>query len=93
MDRVQSRFHHRQTQRTVEYDALAEYIRVYFRYGHTLGRFDYLAPRPVHAVLSTAAHCLGLTPNRRSLFFAASPTYTLDYRDGDPLIRYHTEFA
>ena len=93
MDRVQPRSHSRQTQRTVEYDVLAANIRVHFRYGHTLGRFDYLALRLVHAVLSITAHSSGLTSNRRLLFFAASPTYTLDYRNGDPLIRYHTEFA
>jgi hypothetical protein len=87
------RFGPRRIPRTAEYDILAAYSRVHFCYGHTLGRFDYLALRPVHAALSTVVHSSELTPNRRSLFPAAIPTYTLDYRNGDSLIRYRTEFA
>ena len=93
MGREQFRSHPRRTQRTAEYDVLATYIQDRFRYDHTLGRFDYPDLRPIYAALSTTVHSSGLIPNHRSLFPAATPTYTLDYRNGDPLIRYRIEFA
>ena len=91
MGHEQLRSHHHQTQRTAEYDVLAACIRAPLWYGHSLGRFDYLGLGPVPAALSTSVHSSALISSRRSLFFAASPTYTVDYRNGDPLIRYLTE--
>jgi hypothetical protein len=66
---------------------------VYFRYDHILGTFDYRVLRPVHAALSTTAHSLGLISSHMWLFLVAIPTYTPDYRNGDPMIQYLTELV
>jgi hypothetical protein len=55
----------RRTQRTGGYDALAVYIQARLRYGHTPGRFDYLALEPVYAALSTTVHNSASISSRR----------------------------